>query len=386
MKIGIDCRPLSRTKAGIGYYLWEILNHWGKIEVPHELILYSASEFAIPPQLAASHVRYRQRVFRVLPPEKWMHTVLPLQLRWDKVDVYWGPNYAMPMLPFGAPSVLTVHDMVYRVFPETMKRVTYLHNRYGLERYVRWCSHIIADSENTKQDLMQFLSLPGDKIEVIPLGVSERFDHSLSGQSDDTMMQDLGLDDKSYLLTVGTLEPRKNLTRVIQAFKLFLQNQHSDRGSSPLLVVVGAAGWGETSAKVHHELGEAIKYLGYVSDETLGALYRHAQGFVYMSLYEGFGLPPLEAMRCGTPVLVSNTSSLPEVVGECGLYANPNQVEDIARQMSRLWDDELHDLLATAGKARAEQMLWDITAEKTLNLLRGVGMRRELANAKGHQM
>ncbi len=376
MRIGIDCRPLSSEKTGIGYYLWEILNHWGKNDIPYELILYSALDFEIPPQLAASHVHYRKRVFRMRPAEAWMHTILPIQLRMDRVDVYWGPNYAMPLVPFGAPSVLTVHDMVYRIFPETMKRVTYLHNRYGLERYVRRCNHIITDSENTKRDLVGFLDLPVEKIEVVPLGVSGRFALSVNSVSDDVIMKNLGLEQRSYLLTVGTLEPRKNLTRVIKAYKLFMQDQNSHCGADTILVVVGAEGWGDTSAEVRRELGEKIKYMGYVSDEMLGALYRHARGFVYMSLYEGFGLPPLEAMSCGTPVLVSNTSSLPEVVENCGLYADPTRVEDIAHQMRRLCDDDVQVLLATAGRARAEQMQWGITADKTLSLLCVIGERR----------
>lgn len=371
MKIGIDCRPLYKEKTGIGYYLWEILNHWGKSEIAHELVLYSARDFEVPPQLAGSHVCYHKRVFRMRPAEAWIHTVLPIQLRMDNVNVFWGPNYTMPIIPFGAPSVLTVHDMVYRMFPETMKRVTYLHNRYGLEHYVRRCQRIIADSENTKRDLISFIHLAKEKIDVVPLGVSDRLEKK-DDIPDGSIIRSLGLGSRPYFLTVGTLEPRKNLWRVLQAFKLFLNEYCPKSAPDPLLVVVGASGWGGTSMEIQRELDDSIRYLGYVSDTSLGALYRNAIGFVYMSLYEGFGLPPLEAMKCGTPVLVSNTSSLPEVVGECGLYANPYQVEDIARQMATLWHDGRESPLVSLGKKRADLMSWSIVAQKTLHILNTV--------------
>lgn len=372
MRIGIDCRPLIGQKTGIGYYLWEILNQWGLHNSHHELFLYSPRDFEVPSGLKNSTVLWWKRIFKIRPSELWMHTVAPIQMRRDKLDVFWGPNYAMPLWPIGMPSVLTVHDMVYKVYPETLKKSTYLHNRFGMERYVQRCQRILVPSENTKRDLTNFLPVLGEKVTVTPLGVSNRFE-SLRSENDD-ILRSFKITRNQYLLTVGTLEPRKNLHNVMEAFRRLRQLLVDIE--PPVLVVIGAKGWGGTVHSLNGTLDGVVHYIGYVSDVELGVLYREARAFVYVPYYEGFGLPPLEAMYMGTPVLVSPTSSLPEVVGDCGLYANPDDPDDIANAMERLWRDEsLRGTLSCKGRIRASSMTWSQTAQNTLEILESVGLK-----------
>jgi glycosyltransferase involved in cell wall biosynthesis len=369
LRIGVDCRALSKQKTGIGYYIWEVLNEWGKQQIDHELVLYSPFDFELPDGIRNSNVCYRKRLFPVRPRELWMHTVLPLQMLRDRIDVYWGPNYAMPAFGVNVPTVLTVHDMVYKVYPKSLRYVTYLHNRIGLQMYTRFCSRIIADSENTKGDLVRYLNLPEERITVIPLGVSDRFTKHSEPEVDKRMLANVGLSAGEYLLTSGTLEPRKNLDRVIRAFQVARASRGGKGNFVEKLVIVGSDGWGGVKEELEKVADPQIVHLGYVSDEMLAVLYRSARAFVYMSLYEGFGLPPLEAMRCGTPVLVSNASSLPEVVADCGLYADPLSVEDIAVKMAEIVGPEGQSRLSRAGLERARGMAWSRTAAEIQHVL-----------------
>lgn len=363
MRIGIDCRPLIKEKTGIGYYLWEILSAWAESPFEHELWLYAPRDFQIPPKLMEAGIPVCKRVVRVRPAELWMHTVLPMQLALDQIEVYWGPNYAMPLWNVPIPTVLTVHDTVYREFPETMKQITLWHNRLGLETYVRHCDLILTPSEHTKKDVIRHLHVSPEQIVVTPLGVSSRIS-PVTEQAQNQIIE-LGIANTPFFLAVGTLEPRKNLNAIVQSFSIAKETLPEAH-----LVIVGTKGWGTTGEEVASVNDPSIHYLGYVSDEVLSALYQLAKVFVFVPLYEGFGLPPLEAMKAKTPVLVSNTSSLPEVVGECGLYADPYHTEEIVQGMIRLWCDEsLRATLVEAAYKRALQMSWKITADETLRVL-----------------
>jgi glycosyltransferase involved in cell wall biosynthesis len=243
----------------------------------------------------------------------------------------------------------------------------------------RKASKIIAISENTKKDIIDYFGIDEEKIRVIYLGVDRQF----SPQPD---MDEVGVLSKynlpsGYILSVGTLEPRKNLIRLINAYKMVA----SSGEPVPKLVIVGGQGWGdEELGKVVRESGliDLVILTGYVPDEDLPALYRNTTVFVYPSLYEGFGLPPLEAMACGTPVITSNVSSLPEVVGDAAILIDPYNTTEIAQAIaSVLKDKELRERLRMNGLARSNLFSWDKTARETLKLYQEV---IEESKAKRH--
>jgi glycosyltransferase involved in cell wall biosynthesis len=362
LRIGIDCRPLIGEKTGIGRYLWQILIEWAKSNINHELWLYSPREFTLPQEFTNSVTKVVKRIVRLRPSELWMHTILPLQIALDKIDVYWGPNYAQPLIPIPIPKILTVHDLVYIKYPDSLKKRTLWHNRIGLETYLQSADHLIVPSKSTKDDVINKLGYDEKRISMVPLGVSNRFGHRIEeGQMD----KDKLLPRNPYFLSVGTLEPRKNILSIIRSFQEF-----SVRFPNVDLLIVGSNGWGETNKEIQGEDLSRIKLLGYVTEKQLKYLYQNAVAFIYVPFYEGFGLPPLEAMSAGVPVITSNTSSLPEVVGKCSEMVNPLSIYEIVRSMTNVYTDEsLREKMIICGKLRANGLTWKKTADLTLSII-----------------
>ncbi len=272
------------------------------------------------------------------------------------------------LLPFRRlPTVLTVHDLIFRHLPHYHKRLNRWYLNWAMPLYVRRATHIIAVSEATRRDLMAAYGVPAERITVIYEAADPRFGpRDLLTQQ--TIRANYGLP-SSYLLYLGTIEPRKNLLRLLQAWEpLYLA------GEAPPLVFVGKRGWLADDFFVAVERSaarEGIMLTGYVLDDDLPALIAAATAFVFPSLYEGFGLPPLEAMACGTPVLCSDRSSLPEVVGDAALLFDPTEVEAIRAALRRLLRDEaLREELSRRGLERARRFSWQRTAEQTLQLYR----------------
>lgn len=369
--IGIDCRPLIGKKTGIGYYLWEILDNWAQNDYEMYLYLYSSRDFILPQSFNIKHKNFRfvKRIFNVKPSEIWMHTILPIQISKDPIDVFWGPNYAMPYLNIKKiPIVITIHDLVYKKFPETMKKITYLHNKYGLERYIKKCNKIIVPSKNTKRDLIELLHVSEDKIHVVPLGASNRFDFKREDNKD-IILNKFKLESEQYIFVVGTLEPRKNLRRIIDAYELIKSDFTNIK-----IAIAGSKGWGNVEL-----VGEDVNYLGYVDEDELVTLYQNCKFFVYIPLYEGFGLPPLEAMKCGVPVITSNISSLPEVVGDAAIKVNPENITEISKAMKLLWNDDiLRNKMKIKSIQQAQYFSWELTAKKTLQLLENTISTRKI--------
>lgn len=365
VRIGVDCRPLVGDKTGIGYYLWEILDEWARAEIDFvELYLYASKPFELPSAFANTRLLYRKRVRRLSPGELWAQTALPVLVARDGIDVFWGPNFCLPLLCH-VPTVLTIHDMVYKVLPDTMMRKTYYHNAFGLPLYARKSQKILVPSVNTKLDVVKYLRVAEDRVVVTPLGMPKRFRQELD--TGIILSHRFGLEMGSYILAVGTVEPRKNLERVVRAFRL-ARKAHPDMK----LVVAGTLGWASEQTQSALQ-DEGVIYVGYVSDVELMALYKGCRFFVYVPLYEGFGMPPLEAMAVGKPVLTANNSSLPEVVGRAAILVDATREECIREGMSLLWvDGDLRERLSEQALARARKFSWDETAQKTLNVILNV--------------
>jgi alpha-1,3-rhamnosyl/mannosyltransferase len=271
--------------------------------------------------------------------------------------------------PPGAAVVQTVHDLTTRRFPEWHTAENRAMHA-AKERFLTERAHrIIAVSEATRRDLIELLGIPAERISVVYEASDERF-RPLPPAVVQPILADYGLTYGNYLLSLGTLEPRKNYVRLIEAYALL----NAARNDLLPLVIAGARGWHDSdilAAPGRYGMEGRIRFLGAVSDADLPALIAGARIFVYPSLYEGFGLPALEALACGVPVIVSNSSSLPEVVGDAGLLCDPYDPESIAAQIRRLLEDEqLAEQLRQAGPRRAAAFSWQRAARETLEVYR----------------
>ncbi len=292
----------------------------------------------------------------------WEQTIVPIEVSRLGSDVYHSPNYILP-LALRCPAVVTVHDIAF--LDRTLHRLrSHLYLSALTRHALNVARRIICVSAHTGDLLAERLPSTRERIRVVGEGVDERFRPQPEALVQE-FREKFGLD-RSYVLFVGTHEPRKNLDRLIQAYELAIERT----GSEHLLAIAGVRGWKDEAVQRALHASPArdrIRLLGYVPDELLPAAYTGADAFVYPSLLEGFGLPPLEAMACGAAVLTSNTSSLPEVVGNAALTVDPLDVEEIAAALQRLiCDRELRLSLGAAGRMRSEQFRWAQVAEQTM--------------------
>jgi glycosyltransferase involved in cell wall biosynthesis len=269
------------------------------------------------------------------------------------------------------PSVLTVHDLVFQVYPERHKPLNRWYLRAALPLYCRRADAIICVSEHTKKDLVDLWGIDGEKVHVVYEAADPRFGRR-SAEKVAVARARYGLPER-YLLVVGTIEPRKNLNRLLDAIALVRQEREDVK-----LVIVGRLGWlyqGFLDKLEQFEHREAVIRPGFVPDADLPAVYQGAVGTVYPSLYEGFGLPMLESMACGTPVISSRASSLPELGGDAAYYFDPLDVEEMAAALGAVWRDaDLRRSMRERGLARASQFSWTRAARETLEVYRSVGL------------
>ena len=362
MRIGFDATPAAQG-AGVGRYTWSLLRALlaAASGESDEYVLVLARG-AHPPKLPTelSGVRTKglllsERACDVL----WHRARLPLPLDWwvPGLDVFHSPNFLLPPLRAAA-GVVTVHDLSFLKLPHLAypRLAAYLQRAIGssLER----AAAIVADSENTAADLVSVCGVPADKVRVVYPGVDAKFSPAKEEGEASRLAKRYSLAGP-YLLAVGTIEPRKNYPAAIEAF-LKVRGYGLFGGE---FVIAGGEGWlAEESMQAVRRAEGHVRLLGRVPEEDLPALYRGAVALVYPSFYEGFGLPPLEAMACGTPVVVARTSSLPEVVGGAGLYCSTSS-PSIAEALAELVSDEgLRTSLAAAGIERARLFSWERTA------------------------
>lgn len=277
-------------------------------------------------------------------------------------------NYIVPPKVHGK-TVVTVHDMVYKAFPETVRARTKYMLDMGLKSSMKRADLIVTDSEFSKREIVKYFPKHENKIRVIPCGVDlQRFKPCADAERIAAVKKSLEIEG-DYFMYLGTIEPRKNLERLIEAYHIFTQKAGND---APKLVLAGGKGWLYDSifAKVTElKLTEKVIFTKYVPSEDINPLMCGALAFVFPSIYEGFGMPPLEAMACGVPVLVSGEASLPEVTGDCGVIVDAYSPENIADGLMKLASDEkLRADLSVRGLERAKTFTWDTSAEMLYNV------------------
>jgi glycosyltransferase involved in cell wall biosynthesis len=363
VRIAIDARAAAEVPAGRGRYVRELIEGLGRIEVDHEFLLY-AREPWLEGKLDS---RFRWTTFQA-PGLAWPLLAGARMSRSAEVGLA-CTSYAITV-PWRIPGAAIVWD--FAPFDRDLRAPRgSLFERVTLPLALRRCDALIAISEATRGELERRFPRAQAKASVAHPAADERFSPA-PGVEDEAVLRRYGLREP-YLLVTGTLEPRKNLPRLIEAFAGI---EEGVRGGWTL-VLAGAAGWetDETfvSAAAHSSL---VRTLGYVPDEDLPSLYRRAEIFCYPSLYEGFGIPVLEAMQSGTAVLTSSVSSMPEVGGDAARYSDPREVQDIRRGLEELLrDPELRRRHAAAGIVQAGRFAWDETARRVLGVLEGLPPR-----------
>lgn len=366
MRIGIDVRVVYHRQGGISWYAVRLLQALATIDKENEYVLLQHHRHQEP---IVSAPNFRRVTLYTPVHHRWEQHPLSLETRRLGLDLLHSPDF-IPPLRNTVPAVITVHDLGFLLYPNfvTAESARY----YGqTELALHRASRIIAVSQSTRSDLVRLLGAPEGKINVIYEAADPLY-HPIDRAEAQSQLHQMGIDaPDQFLLFVGTIEPRKNLGMLLRAYHR-LRSSYDFR--FPLLLV-GAPGW--LSSDIHDlvhqlDLSESVRFLGSLADnDSLRSLYNLATMLVHPAHYEGFGLTPLEAMACGTPVVCSNAGSLPEVVGEAALLTPPDDVEAWTVAMHRIaWDADLRDGLSDKGIARAATFSWEKAARETLETYR----------------
>lgn len=373
MRIGIDCRSLQeRYPTGVSVYTQQLLKAMLALpEAGQHTFVFFMNGYALrkePERLRAiqsmfTHpsVEWRVRSLpnKIIPALEYVASSPSAEWMFGEVDVIFIPNLQFfPVREMTTPTVLTIHDLSFERFPECLDLKGRLrHRMLQPRRFVEHAQKIIAVSDHTKQELVELYRTSAEKIEIIYPGLTP-----VSATRELSASLDLP---ELYLLFISTIEPRKNVDTLLSAFEQ-VRVEHPDLH----LVIAGAPGWksARTMERIKHIPN--VKWIGYVTEEQKQELYRRAALFVYPSLYEGFGFPPLEAQQYGVPVLVGSHSSLPEVLRESALYGDVLDVHSIARGIHHaLTDTALRKALIIRGQQNVTRFSWQTAAQQTLNTL-----------------
>jgi len=358
-QIAIDYTPAYEQGGGIGRYVRELVAALARQPAEFDYRLFVAGAKALPPPPASNFAWKPTRLSPSWLARIWQRANVPLPVEFftGKVDLYHATDFVLP--PTHARSLLTVHDLSFVRVPEAASPRLRAYLDRVVPRSVQRADHILADSQATKDDLIALYNTPPEKITVLLSGVDARFHPT----DDPAVCSNYNIPARPYIFSVGTVQPRKNYARLIHALALL-----RGRGYDLDLVIAGGKGWLEDPIYAAiREVGmdDFVHFIGFADDADLPALYSAALITAVPSLYEGFGIPVLESMACGTPVVTSNVSSLPEVAGDAALTVNPTDLDAIVETLCRLIDDEsLRADLIAKGIARAHSFTWDRAAEQ----------------------
>lgn len=365
MRVGLEVTAAVRQGAGIGRYVRELLRALAQLDTTNEYKLFYATPNPVPHPLPAlpSNFSARHLPFHDIWLARLWHRAqlpLPVELITGPLDLYHAPDFTLP--PVRARSLLTIHDLSFVRDPESAAPGLRDYLNTVVPRSVARATHLIAVSQATKADLMDLYHTPESKISVLYEGVDPIFKPT----PEPAIREKYKLGSAPYIFSVSTIQPRKNYARLIRAMAALPEYR---------LVIAGGPGWLHEPIYAEADKPEVkgrVQFLGFVPDADLPALYSEAAAFAYPSLYEGFGLPLLEAMACGTPTLTSNVSCLPEVAADAAVLVDPLRVEAIADGLKQTLAQRQQ--LITRGFERAAQFRWDAVARQLLSLYQTVGL------------
>jgi glycosyltransferase involved in cell wall biosynthesis len=371
MRIAIDASTLS-TQGGPRTYVLGLVEALLRLDRDNEYVVF----YNDPCHLG----RFPRAKEIVLPGKSplarlWReHVLIPRACRRERIDLLHCPKSAVPFFS-PCPVVVTLHDLIPIKHPETEKFAARVYWRLQIPVAARRSDFIITDSDHARREIMVDFRVPADRIRTIMLAFDPAMLAPRDGAAGRAIRARYGLPD-GYVLYVGTIQPRKNLDTLIEAYhRLKVSGEIAEK-----LVIVGRKGWlyeGLFARIRELRLDDDVIFTGFVTDAELPFIYDGARVFVYLSLFEGFGLPPLEAMACGVPVITSNTTSLPEVVGDAGITLPPRDVAGVATALKALLNDPARGArLREEGRARARLFSWDETARQTLEVYRRIGRHR----------
>jgi glycosyltransferase involved in cell wall biosynthesis len=377
MRIGIDISRTVEESTGVGYYAKHLVRALAGIDAENDYLLYGIFYDCYPEGWRKASIPkspnfrlHQKNSLSWLVRKRWENAGRHKEKLLGGIDLLHSTAYTMPLLSH-LPVIVTIHDLSFFVYPQHHTEANYQFVTRNVHQAARRAGFIIADSESTKKDIMRFLHVPEERMEVIYLAAGDGFDEKRSPETIAQTKNKYGIN-KPYFLAVGSMEPRKNLASALIAFKALKETKKIDYQ----FVVAGGKGWkNEAFYRLLKKLSidEHLVLTGYVPEEELPALYQGAEVFVYPSLYEGFGLPVLEAMSSGTPVITSNASSLPEVAGDAALLVNPMETFDLYRAMEALvMNPALKADFKEKGFKQSKKFTWEKTALETLEVYRKV--------------
>jgi glycosyltransferase involved in cell wall biosynthesis len=373
VRIGIDCTAALRQGGGIGRYTGGLVQALARLDRQNEYVLFVAGRPSGPLlELSSAHPNFHlkaaplsDRFFNII----WQRLRLPLPVEAfsGPLDIFHSPDFVLPPLR-RARAILTVHDLSFMRVPQCADPALRAYLSQAVPRSISRADHVLADSQSTRRDLIELLAVPADKITVVPAGVGDNFRRVTDEERLAYVRRRYELTPR-FILGLSTLEPRKNFVGLIRAFARL-----SASGYAGDLVIAGGRGWmyEPIFAEVEQQkLAGRVHFPGFVADADLPALYTLADLLAFPSFYEGFGLPVLEAMACGTPVICADNSSLPEVAGEAALMVGAGDTEALVEGMRRLLaDEELRRQLVQRGLAQVKNFTWQGAARKLLAVYR----------------
>lgn len=363
MRIGIDGRPLSKQRTGIGNYIKGLVDLLPQSAPEHEYILYSNRPLGSSSTDGASRCEV-DRLYGMVPGTFWLLARGAHLARRDCLDVYWGTNAALPLgLPTHVLKVVSVYDLVWLRYPETSTTYNLVIQRLCVRKAVDEADYVVVISRTTQDELIHYLNVPKEKTRLVYPGIDPRYKPQDNEKAAEYISRKYGVPQR-YLFTVGTVHPRKNVRFLVNVMQILRRGEPAE---CPLLVA-GSIGWKNSQLFREIEalgLTDSIRFLGYIPDEDMPFFYGGAQAFLFPTLYEGFGLPPVEAMACGTPVIASDCPCMPEVLGDAAILlplSVPRRFAAAIRDV--ISDDRLRTGLRVKGIQRAQHFRYETSVRQ----------------------